>query len=145
MKPDPTQLSFVGYTFNNIPDQAKFKQNSIFIQPFAPLSVEKVRQPAPEESISKSLNDKVFHEIEKVAEKVLKDIRNCGDEDIDDGFTTESVFAPKRVKRMGLTKFCEKYSNNIYTLFTIGEPELKKPEKLAKKKIKKVTSAACEI
>ena len=121
------------------------KQNSIFIQPFAPFSVEKVRQPATEESISKSLNDKVFHEIEKVAEKVLKDIRNCSDEDIDDGFTTESVFAPKRVKRMGLTKFCEKYSNNIYTLFTIGEPELKKPEKLAKKKIKKVTTAACEI
>ena len=29
------------------------KQNSIFIQPFAPFSVEKVRQPATEESISR--------------------------------------------------------------------------------------------
>ena len=96
--------------------------NSILIEPFAPFGTSKVRTDIGSEKQTILSNDTSFIALQEICEKSLRDILNCDSEDIDDSFDSESIFSPKRVKRMGLKPFLKTYAINFLHMMTIGDP-----------------------
>ena len=105
------------------------KDNCLFIQPFAPFSVSKIRNPITPESYATSLGDTILVTIENICNAILSDIEGCSEEDACDAFDSEPVFSKNRVKRMGLTQFCKTYARlvpqPIGKIMTIGDPDLR--------------------
>jgi len=96
--------------------------NSILIQPFAPLGTIKVRVDMGAEEQTKLSNDDAFTNLQQICQKSLTDILNCDSEDIDESFETESLFSAKRLKRMGLDSFIKTFAVNFVNMMTIGNP-----------------------
>jgi hypothetical protein len=96
-------------------------ENSILIQPYAPFSRDKKRKPMTDEMRVTALNDDALNQLKGICEVVSKDIVGCDAEDIETSFETESIFSPKRIKRMGLGKYLKKYAIKFVTLPAIGE------------------------
>jgi hypothetical protein len=96
--------------------------NSILIQPFAPLGTSKVRVDIGAEEQNKLSNDTAFIDLIHICEKSLTDILNCESEDIDESFDTECIFSEKRLKRMDLVSFIKRYAINFVNMMTIGNP-----------------------
>lgn len=98
------------------------QKNSILIQPFAPFGTSKVRVDIGTEEQSKISNDTAFKDLIMVCQNVMQDILHCETDEIDDAFTTESVFSEKRVKRMNLLSFFKTYAIEFINMLTIGKP-----------------------
>lgn len=96
-------------------------ENSILIQPYAPFSRDKKRKPMTDEMRVTALNDDALNQLKGICEVISKDIVGCDDEDIETSFETESIFSPKRIKRMGLGKYLKKYAIRFVMLPAIGE------------------------
>lgn len=128
----------LNYVWSNFPDFNKFNtiivddlhgnirhehnvENSILIQPYAPFGRDKKRKPMTDEMREISLTDDALNQLMRICEAVSKDIEGCCGEDIETSFETESVFSPKRIKRMGLDKYLKKYAIKFVMLPAIGE------------------------
>jgi len=96
--------------------------NSIIIEPFAPLGTSKVRVDIGAEKQTKLSQDLAFVELKQICEKSLADILGCDLDDIDEAFKTESLFSAKRVKRMGLDNYRKTYAIQFIHMMTIGAP-----------------------
>lgn len=96
--------------------------NSILVQPFAPLGTSKVRSDIGVEKQTKLINDNIFIELKQICQKALNDIVNCDEEDINESFESDSIFNPKRIKRMQLDSFIKTYAIKFIKMMTIGEP-----------------------
>lgn len=106
--------------YKNITHNAN-KENCVIIQPFAPFSVVKEREPATEMSLRRSYDDDVFNTLDVICKKVQADIAGCETADIDNLVRKpEPVFCMKRIKRMGLQNFLKKYATKTISLLTIG-------------------------
>ena len=98
------------------------RSNSILVQAFAPFGETKQREALTPALLETALADNIFYELIDISQKLLKDIDGCEDEEIDEAFKTESVFAPKCMKRKKLSSYMKEYSGDIQ-LCTIGEVE----------------------
>ena len=102
-------------------------ENSILVQAFAPFGEKKTREAMTPTLLEKAINDHLFSDLTTISKRILEDIDGCDDDDIEAAFTTESVFSPKRVKRMGLSNYVKEYyieKDDINVkLFTIGNVE----------------------
>lgn len=102
-------------------------ENSILVQAFAPFGEKKTREAMTTTLLEKAINDHMFSDLTEISKRILEDIDGCDDDDIEAAFTTESVFSPKRVKRMGLSNYVKEYyieKDDINVkLFTIGDVE----------------------
>jgi len=96
--------------------------NSILVQAFAPFGETKQREPLTHELLEKAIDDNVFHELTNIANNLISDIDGCDDEEIDEAFQTEPIFAPKCMARKKLDNYIKQYADNIQ-LCTIGEVE----------------------
>jgi len=96
--------------------------NSILVQAFAPFGERKEREALTNELLEKAVNDHVFEELTKITGKLLQDIDGCQDEEIEEAFKVESIFAPKCMKRKGLENYIKQYEDDVQ-LCTIGEVE----------------------
>lgn len=96
-------------------------ENSILIQPYAPFGRDKKRKPMTDDMREIALNDDALRQLGKICKIVSKDIQGCDDTDVEAAFETESVFSPKRIKRMGLDKYLKKYAIKFVMLPAIGE------------------------
>lgn len=98
------------------------KDNCVLIQPFAPFGIAKQRSLQSESVIQTNKQDTILKQLQGICQKVLTYIDGCSEEDIDDSFTTEPVFAAKRVKKMKMGNFCKKFAYKFIRLMTIGKP-----------------------
>ena len=98
------------------------RYNSILVQAFAPFGETKPREPLTDHLLETAVNDDIFHELTGITHKLLKDIDGCEDEEIDEAFKSEAVFAPKCMKRKGLEGYVKEYAKGVH-LCTIGEVE----------------------
>lgn len=98
------------------------RHNCILIQPFAIFGTSKVRADIGSEKQLMMTNDDAFRNLINVCEVVLRDIKGCSIEDLNDSFTTESVFGEKRVRRMRLEALLKTYAVAFIKMLTIGEP-----------------------
>ena len=106
--------------YRNITHNAN-KENCVIVQPFAPFSVVKEREPATEMSLRRSYDDDIFQLLDVICKKVYADIAGCESEDIDNLVRhPEPVFCMKRIKRMGLQNFLKTYVTKTTSLVTIG-------------------------
>jgi hypothetical protein len=96
--------------------------NSILVQAFAPFGETKQREPLTHELLEKAIDDNVFYELTNITNNLISDIDGCDDEEIDEAFQTEAVFAPKCMARKKLDSYVKQYADNIQ-LCTIGEVE----------------------
>ena len=97
------------------------KENCIIVQPFAPFTTTKKREPLTEMALRRSVDDDVFKLLQEICMKVFSDIDGCESEDIDALVKNpEPVFSMKRIKRMGLQNFLKKYATKTISLLTIG-------------------------
>jgi hypothetical protein len=97
------------------------KENCIIVQPFAPFTTTKKREPLTEMALRRSVDDDVFKLLQEICMKVFSDIDGCETEDIDALVKNpEPVFSMKRIKRMGLQNFLKKYATKTISLLTIG-------------------------
>jgi hypothetical protein len=96
--------------------------NSILIQAFAPFGETKQREAPTEELLEKAINDPVFGELMSIIDNLLRDIDGCEDEEIEQAFETEAIFAPKCISRKKLDSYVKNYPDDIQ-LCTIGEVE----------------------
>jgi len=96
--------------------------NSILVQAFAPFGERKQREPLTQALLDKAINDDIFYELTNITQNLLNDIDGCEDDEIEEAFKTESIFAPKCMKRKNLAGYMKKYSDDIQ-LCTIGEVE----------------------
>jgi len=94
--------------------------NSILVQAFAPFGETKQREPLTHELLEKAIDDNIFYELTNITNNLINDIDGCDDEEIDDAFDSETIFAPKCMKRKNLDIYVKKYDDNIQ-LCTIGE------------------------
>jgi hypothetical protein len=97
-------------------------ENSILVQAFAPFGETKQRQALTQELLEKAINDNIFHELTNITTNLLRDIDGCEDDEIDEAFKTEAIFAPKCIERKRLDSYVKQYDNNIQ-LCTIGDVE----------------------
>ena len=107
--------------FGNVCHETNEK-NSILIQAFAPFGEDKEREAMTPTLLTKAVNDHMFSDLTGISNKILEDIDGCDDEEINDAFKTESVFAPKCMKRKNLLDYVQPYKRGIQ-LCTIGEVE----------------------
>ena len=96
--------------------------NSILVQAFAPFGEHKQRQPITSHLLDKAIHDTIFSELTLISSKLLADIDGCEDEDIEDAFQVEAIFAPKCLSRKGLKNYIKEYPGGV-KLLTIGEVE----------------------
>jgi len=96
--------------------------NSILVQAFAPFGETKQREPLTSDLLKKALDDDIFSTLTEISKKLLKDIDGCEDEEIDEAFKVEAVFAPKCMRRKGLDNYIKEYKRGVQ-LCTIGEVE----------------------
>ena len=98
------------------------KENCIIVQPFAPFTTTKAREPLTEMALRRSVDDDVFKTLDVICKKVYADIEGCDSADIDKLVRKpEPVFCMKRIKRMGLQNFLKKYATKTISLLTIGD------------------------
>ena len=98
------------------------KENSIIVQPFAPFTTTKKREPLTEMALRRSVSDDIFQLLDVICKKVYADIAGCDSADIDDLVENpEPVFCMKRIRRMGLQNFLKKYATKTISLLTIGD------------------------
>ena len=98
------------------------KENCIIVQPFAPFTTTKKREPLTEMALRRSVDDDVFQLLDVICKKVYADIDGCDSADIDALVENpEPVFSMKRIKRMGLQNFLKKYATKTISLLTIGD------------------------
>ena len=106
--------------YTNITHQVN-KENCIIVQPFAPFTTTKTREPLTEMALRRSVDDDVFQLLDVICKKVYADIDGCESEDIDALVDNpEPVFSMKRIKRMGLQNFLKTYATKTISLLTIG-------------------------
>lgn len=106
--------------YTNITHQVN-KENCIIVQPFAPFTTTKTREPLTEMALRRSVDDDVFQLLDVICKKVHADIDGCESEDIDALVENpEPVFSMKRIKRMGLQNFLKTYATKTISLLTIG-------------------------
>jgi hypothetical protein len=106
--------------YTNITHQVN-KENCIIVQPFAPFTTTKTREPLTEMALRRSVDDDVFQLLDVICKKVHADIDGCDSADIDDLVNhPEPVFSMKRIKRMGLQNFLKTYATKTISLLTIG-------------------------
>jgi len=106
--------------YTNITHQVN-KENCIIVQPFAPFTTTKKREPLTEMALRRSVDDDVFQLLDVICKKVHADIDGCDTEDIDALVENpEPVFSMKRIRRMGLQNFLKKYATKTISLLTIG-------------------------
>jgi hypothetical protein len=98
------------------------RYNSILVQAFAPFGETKQREALTDHLLEKAINDDIFRELSGISEKLLEDIDGCEDEEIEEAFKTEAVFAPKCMKRKGLDSYVKEYAKGVQ-LCTLGEVE----------------------
>ena len=98
------------------------RYNSILVQAFAPYGETKQREPLTDHLLEVAMDDDIFHELTGITHKLLKDIDGCEDEEIDEAFKSEAVFAPKCMKRKGLDSYVKEYAKGVH-LCTVGEVE----------------------
>jgi hypothetical protein len=96
--------------------------NSILVQAFAPFGETKQREALTQELLEKAINDNIFYELTKITTNLLRDIDGCEDDEIDEAFETEAIFAPKCIERKRLDSYVKQYDDDIQ-LCTIGEVE----------------------
>jgi hypothetical protein len=97
------------------------KENCIIVQPFAPFTTTKKREPLTEMALRRSVDDDAFKTLDIICKKVHADIDGCDTEDIDNLVRhPEPVFSMKRIRRMGLQNFLKKYATKTISLLTIG-------------------------
>jgi len=96
--------------------------NSILVQAFAPFGETKQREALTHELLEKAINDDIFYELTNITKSLLDDIDGCSDEEIEDSFKTEALFAPKCIERKKLDSYVKQYADDIQ-LCTIGEVE----------------------
>ena len=111
--------------FGNV-SHAINNKNSILVQAFAPFGEDKARQTMTPELLDKAVNDHMFIDLTEISNKILEDIDECSQAEIEAAFTTEPVFSSKRVERMqrnGLSKYVKEYCVKKVELFTIGDVE----------------------
>ena len=105
------------------------KENCIIIQPFAPFTTTKEREPLTEMALRRSMDDDVFKTLNVICKKVEADIDGCESEDIDALVKNpEPVFCMKRIRRMGLQNFLKTYVTKTISLVTIGDAHQSKKE-----------------
>ena len=98
------------------------KENSIIVQPFAPFTTTKKREPLTEMALRRSVGDDIFKLLQEICMKVFTDIDGCESEDIDALVENpEPVFSMKRIIRMGLQNFLKTYVTKTISLLTIGD------------------------
>ena len=98
------------------------KENCIIVQPFAPFTTTKKREPLTEMALRRSVDDDIFGLLDVICKKVQADIAGCESADIDDLVRhPEPVFCMKRLRRMGLENFLKTYVTKTTSLVTIGE------------------------
>ena len=97
-------------------------ENSILVQAFAPFGETKQREALTPELLEKAINDKIFYELTNITNNLIRDIDGCEDDEINEAFKTEAIFAPKCIERKRLDSYVKNYPNNIQ-LCTIGEVE----------------------
>jgi hypothetical protein len=97
------------------------QKNSILIQPYEPFGRNKIRTHMTDNLRNRALNDDALSQLQFICKTVTNDITGCSIEDINDSFTTESVFSDNRLKRMKLNKILKTYATKFITLPTIGE------------------------
>lgn len=100
----------------------KNRNNSILVQAFAPFGEKKLREPLTDALLKKATEDTIFKELTFIINQLLRDIDGCSDEEIEEAFAHEPVFAPKCMRRKGLESYLKKYEDDI-KLCTIGEVE----------------------
>ena len=110
--------------YKNIIHEAN-KENCIIVQPFAPFTTTKEREPLTEMALRRSMGDDVFQILDVICKKVHADIDGCDSADID---ALEPVFCTKRIKRMGLQNFLKKYATKTISLLTIGDAHQSPPD-----------------
>ncbi len=98
------------------------RYNSILVQAYAPFGETKQRERLTDHLLEKAVNDNIFHELTEISKKLLKDIDGCEDEEIEDAFKREAVFAPKCMKRKKLDSYVKEYAKGVQ-LCTIGDVE----------------------
>jgi len=96
--------------------------NSILIQAFAPFGERKQREELTPELLEKAIHDNVLYELTNITNNLLRDIDGCEDEEINEAFKTEAIFAPKCIERKRLDSYVKTYDDNI-ELCTIGDTE----------------------
>ena len=98
------------------------KSNSILVQAFAPFGENKKRERLTQSLLETSIQDDIFFNLIKITTHLLADIDGCSDEEIDDAFHTEEVFAPRCMVRKGLGDYLKYYEDGIQ-MCTIGHVE----------------------
>jgi len=98
------------------------EKNSILVQAFAPFGENKVREEMSSDLLTKAVDDHMFSDLTEISNKILEDIDGCDDAEINDAFKTESVFAPKCMKRRDISDYIKTYKRGV-KLCTIGEVE----------------------
>jgi hypothetical protein len=98
-------------------------RNSILIQAFAPFGeIKKTRQAMTPGLLTKAVNDNIFSVLTEISNKILEDIDGCSADEVAEALKSESVFAPKCMKRRGLSEYDKEYEKDV-KLVTIGEVE----------------------
>jgi hypothetical protein len=97
------------------------KENCVIVQPFAPFTTNKEREPLTEMALRRSVEDDIFQLLDVICKRVYADIDGCDSADIDALVRyPEPVFSMKRIKRMGLQNFLKTYATKTISLLTIG-------------------------
>ena len=84
-------------------------ENSILVQAFAPFGETKQREAPTEELLEKAIKDPVFHELTNITHNLLRDVDGCEDEEIEEAFKSEAIFAPKCIERKRLNNYVKNY------------------------------------
>ena len=95
--------------------------NSILVQAFAPFGETKQREAPTEELLEKAIKDPVFHELTNITHNLLRDVDGCQDDEIEEAFKSEAIFAPKCIERKRLDSYVKNYDD--IQLCTIGDVE----------------------
>jgi hypothetical protein len=104
--------------------------NSVFIPPFDPYGLNKVREITEGQS-KKYQEDTVFSLLIGVCTAIVDYIQGCTPEEINDAFTTEPVFTQKKVDKMNLANYFKpyKYKKGQIKMLTLGDdPHFTNPD-----------------
>lgn len=100
--------------------------NGVYIQPFAPFGVERSRTEGTKKTMEDAINDTVFQKLEIICNGCINYVEGCNDQEIEEAFTVEPIFLPKRVIKSGLGTYLKMYNKQgkIVQIMTIGAPAL---------------------
>ena len=110
------------------------RSNCVFIQPFAPYGVEKIRSISPGKSLKNS-HDNVFVVLQEICDKIVNYIKGCTAEEVSEAFAVEPVFLEKKVNKMGLRSRFKTYNlvseGEEVQMMTIGHPHISDEDEFA--------------